>query len=137
MRLKSGTRGAKEITETTRLKENLGLNKPQIRDVAIVGAGVSGLCSALFLSRLGCNVTVFEKDKSIKKEGAGIQITSNGLHVLEKLNLSERVVQAGLKPNNLCLFDEKNFKSIGSLEILTRLERRYGEDPLSLCIDHS
>ena len=107
-------RGVKEIIGTTRLAESLGLSKPNKLKVAIIGAGVSGLCSALFLQRLGHEVTVFEKDKSIKNEGAGIQITSNGLHVLEKLDLLKMVVQAGLKPNNLCLYDEGDFKRIGS-----------------------
>ena len=41
-------RGVKEIIGTTRLEENLGLNKPTKLKVAIIGAGVSGLCSALF-----------------------------------------------------------------------------------------
>ena len=80
-------RDVKEIIGTIRLEENLGLSKPNKLSVAIIGAGVSGLCSALFLRRLGHDVTVFEKDKSIKSEGAGIQITSNGLHILEKLDL--------------------------------------------------
>lgn len=125
-------RGVKEIIGTTRLEESLGLTKPNKLKVAIIGAGVSGLCSAIFLKRLGHEVTVFEKDKSIKNEGAGIQITSNGLHVLEKLGLRKMVVQAGLKPNNLCLYDEDDFKRIGSLEILNGLKRRYGRSFIAL-----
>lgn len=125
-------RGVKEIIGTIRLEENLGLSKPTKLRVAIIGAGVSGLCSALFLSKLGHHVTVFEKDKSIKSEGAGIQITSNGLHILEKLDLCELVVQAGLKPNNLCLYDEDDFKRIGSLELLNGLKHRYGRSFITL-----
>ncbi len=125
-------RGVKEIIGTNRLEENLGLSKSNKLKIAIIGAGVSGLSSALFLKRLGCDVTVFEKDKSIKKEGAGIQITSNGLHVLEKLNLCEMVVQAGLEPANLCMYDEGDFKHIGRLEILDRLKLRYGRSFIAL-----
>ena len=104
--------------------------------VAIIGAGISGLSTALFLRKLGCEVTVFEKDKSIEREGAGIQITSNGLFVLEKLYLGEAVIQRGLKPNNLCFFDENGFKSIGSLEILNRLKDRYGRSFIALHRSH-
>ena len=125
-------RDVKEIIGTIRLKENLGLSKSNKLNIAIIGAGVSGLCSALFLRGLGHEVTVFEKDKSIKNEGAGIQITSNGLYVLEKLDLCESVVQAGLKPNNLCLYDEDDFRRIGSLEILNRLKHRYGRSFIAL-----
>ena len=56
-----------EIIGTIRLEEALGLNTPNKLKVAVIGAGVSGLCSALFLRRLGCDVTVFEKDESKEK----------------------------------------------------------------------
>ena len=131
-KLRSDTRGAKEIIGTIRLKENSRRIKPKKLDVAIIGAGISGLCSALLLERLGCNVTVFEKDKYIKSEGAGIQITSNGLFVLKKLDLDRPVVEAGLKPSKLCLLDESDFKSIGCLEIRNRLKRRYGRSFITL-----
>ena len=131
-KLRSDTRGAKEIIGTIRLKENSRRIKPKKLDVAIIGAGISGLCSALLLERLGCNVVVFEKDKYIKSEGAGIQITSNGLFVLKKLDLDRPVVEAGLKPSKLCLLDESDFKSIGCLEIRNRLKRRYGRSFITL-----
>ena len=79
LKLKSDTRGAKEIIGTIRLKEKLGPRKSKSFEVAIIGGGISGLCSALFLKKLGCEVTIFEKDKLVKSEGAGIQLTSNGL----------------------------------------------------------
>ena len=85
---KSDTRGAKEIIGTIRLKEDFGRNKLSNLKVAIIGAGISGLSAALLLKKLECNVTVFEKDEDIKCEGAGIQITSNGLFVLKKLLLA-------------------------------------------------
>ena len=132
LKLKSGTRGAKEIIETIRLKEDLNFNKPSNLEVAIIGAGISGLSSALLLNKLGFNVIVFEKDKSIKSEGAGIQITSNGLFVLKKLGLDGQAIKAGLKPKNLCLFDENDFRSIGSLEILDRSKSRYGGSFITL-----
>ena len=132
LKLKSDMRGAKEIIGTIRLKEKLGPRKSKSFEVAIIGGGISGLCSALFLKQLGCDVTIFEKDTFVKSEGAGIQLTSNGLFVLEKLNLGRLAVEAGLKPNNLCLFDETDFKSIGSLEILDRLKSRYGRSFITL-----
>ena len=45
LKLRSGTRGAKEIIETIRLKEDLNLNKPPNLEVAIIGAGISGIMS--------------------------------------------------------------------------------------------
>ena len=127
-------RGAKEIIET--IKKRISLSKPTKLKVAVIGAGVAGLSTSLFLRRLGCDVTIFEKDKSIKKEGAGIQITSNGLFVLEKLHVAGAVIRGGLKPDNLCLFDEDGLKGIGSLEILNRLKYRYGRSFIALHRSH-
>ena len=132
LKLKSDTRGAKEIIGTIRLKENFERIKPKSLKVAIIGAGISGLSSALLLEQLGYKVTIFEKDKSIKNEGAGIQITSNGLLVLKSLDLDKSATKAGLKPSSLCLFDEVDFKSIGCLEIMNRLKHRYGQSFITL-----
>ena len=136
LKLKSGTRGAKEIIGTTKLKEIFGRYKSTNLEVAIIGAGVSGLSAALFLKKLGCKVIVFEKEKDIRSEGAGIQITSNGLFVLKQLDLERPAVESGLKPSSLCLFDEDGFKSIGCLEILNRLKSRYGSSFITLHRSH-
>ena len=101
LRLKNVTRGAKEIIGTIRLKEDFGPNKAPNLKVAIIGAGISGLSAALLLKQLKYNVTVFEKNKCIKSEGAGIQITSNGLYVLKNLGVDKPVIRAGIKQNNL------------------------------------
>ncbi len=132
LKLKSDTRGAKEIIGTIRLKEDFGRNKLSNLKVAIIGAGISGLSAALFLKQLKYDVTVFEKNEYLKNEGAGIQITSNGSFVLKKLGLDKPIIREGTKPNNLCLFDEDDFKCIGSLEILERLKGRYGRSFITL-----
>mgnify|MGYP000001273119 FL=1 len=132
LKLKNVTKGAKETIGTIRLKKDFGRNKLLNLKVAIIGAGISGLSAALLLKKLKCDVTVFEKNKYLRNEGAGIQITSNGSFVLKKLGLDKRVIRAGIKPNKLCLFDEDDFKCIGSLEILERLKGRYGRSFITL-----
>ena len=132
LKLKNVTKGAKETIGTIRLKKDFERNKLPNLKVAIIGAGISGLSAALLLKQLKCNVTVFEKNKYIKNEGAGIQITSNGSFVLKKLGLEKPIIREAIKPNNLCLFDEDDFKCIGSLEILERLKGRYGRSFITL-----
>ena len=132
LKLKNVTKGAKETIGTIRLKKDFGRNKLPSLKVAIIGAGISGLSAALLLKQLKCDVTVFEKNQYLKNEGAGIQITSNGSFVLKKLGLDKSAIREGIKPNNLCLFDEDNFKCIGSLEILERLKGRYGRSFITL-----
>ena len=41
-------------------------------DIAIIGAGIGGLTTAIFLEKLGINVHVYEQAKEIKPVGAGI-----------------------------------------------------------------
>jgi 2-polyprenyl-6-methoxyphenol hydroxylase-like FAD-dependent oxidoreductase len=55
--------------------------------VAIVGAGPAGLTAALAAQKLGLNVTVFEKTLDFERVGGGILLHSNGLRVLEALDL--------------------------------------------------
>ena len=119
LKLKNVTKGAKETIGTIRLKKDFGRNKLLNLKVAIIGAGISGLSLHCFY-------------KYLRSEGAGIQITSNGSFVLKKLGLDKPVIRAGIKPNNLCLFDEDDFKCIGSLEILERLKGRYGMSFITL-----
>lgn len=59
----------------------------QGRRIAVVGAGIGGLTAALALHRHGADVVVLEQSEAITEVGAGIQISPNGLRVLEVLGL--------------------------------------------------
>jgi len=53
----------------------------------VCGAGISGLTAGIYLTRLGWNVTVFEKDPELRTAGAGLNLWPNGMRVLEKIGL--------------------------------------------------
>lgn len=55
--------------------------------IAIVGCGVAGLASAIFLGRLGHRITVFEKFEHPQAVGAGILLQPSGQIVLQQLGL--------------------------------------------------
>ncbi|SMX36397.1 3-hydroxybenzoate 6-hydroxylase 1 [Maliponia aquimaris] len=57
--------------------------------VTIVGAGIGGLAAALALETRGARVCLFEQADAIREVGAGIQVSPNGLRVLEALGLGE------------------------------------------------
>lgn len=77
----------------------------RLLDVAIVGAGPAGLAAALFLSRSGHRVTVFERFGEARPVGSGLILQPTGLAVLERLGLR------------------------GGIEALgSRIERLYGAD---------
>ena len=52
------------------------------RSISILGAGISGLTSAIAMARLGVDVTIFDRAKIILNTGAGIQISPNGFGVM-------------------------------------------------------
>lgn len=58
--------------------------KPRI---GIVGAGPAGLTCAISAVRLGLDVAVFERADNFQHVGGGIALQSNGLRVLQKLEL--------------------------------------------------
>ncbi len=57
------------------------------RSVTVIGAGIGGLAGAIALARRGARVTVLEQAEAITEVGAGLQITPNGVAVLDALGL--------------------------------------------------
>jgi salicylate hydroxylase len=56
-------------------------------DITVIGGGIGGLTCALALRRRGASVTVLEQAQQITEVGAGIQVSPNGLRVIEALGL--------------------------------------------------
>lgn len=59
--------------------------------VAIVGGGIGGLATALFLHRRGVDATVFEQAPELGEVGAGVMMTPNGRRPLEEVGLGPRI----------------------------------------------
>lgn len=55
--------------------------------IAIAGAGIAGLCTALALLQRGVAVEVFEQAPQLGEVGAGLQLSPNGTRVLQALGL--------------------------------------------------
>ena len=66
-------------------------------DVGIIGSGTAGSAAAIFLSRAGHKVTVYERVPTPGPVGAGITLQPTGLHVLARLGLYPYVVGRGAK----------------------------------------
>ncbi len=76
--------------------------------VAIIGCGTAGAAAALFLSRAGHDVTVFERVLDPQAVGAGVMIQPSGLSVLERLGCHERVLDRGARVSRLLCENERN-----------------------------
>ncbi|MGP6085363.1 FAD-dependent monooxygenase [Antarctobacter jejuensis] len=57
--------------------------------VTVIGAGIGGLAAALALRGHGVTVRILEQAEAIHEVGAGIQVSPNGLRVLEALGLGD------------------------------------------------
>ena len=55
----------------------------------VLGGGIAGLAVALALAQRGAQVTVLEQAEAISEVGAGLQISPNGVAVLNALGLGE------------------------------------------------
>jgi 2-polyprenyl-6-methoxyphenol hydroxylase-like FAD-dependent oxidoreductase len=69
--------------------------------IAIVGAGTAGCASALFLSRAGHDVTLFERVPNPGPVGAGIMMQPSGLLVLERLGCALPILERGSRVDAL------------------------------------
>lgn len=66
-----------------------------MRDVAVAGAGPTGLAVALMLARQGKRVVVHERFDAAQPVGAGFMLQPTGLAVMDALGLKDRIEALG------------------------------------------
>ncbi len=66
------------------------MNQPT-NDIAIIGAGIGGLCAALGLARGGQRVRVYEQAAELGEVGAGISLAPNAVKGLRFLGLEAQI----------------------------------------------
>ncbi|KAJ4129073.1 hypothetical protein NW768_007604 [Fusarium equiseti] len=72
-------------------------------NIIIVGAGLSGLASAVSCSLSGHKVTIFESATALQEVGAGLQITPNSSRLLRRWKLSQRFWDSVAEPTRLAV----------------------------------
>ncbi|WP_396646233.1 FAD-dependent monooxygenase [Microbacterium sp.] len=66
-----------------------------VQRVAVAGAGVAGLASAIFLAKAGVDVDVFDAQPALPTRGSGITLQGNALRVFDELGVWDEVAAAG------------------------------------------
>lgn len=83
--------------------------------IAVVGGGIAGLSSALALAQRGARVEVFEQAAAFEEVGAGLQISPNGVKVLDALGLKTCADNRQNMPDRVELSDHRHGRRIATL----------------------
>ena len=98
--------------------------------IAILGAGIGGLTAALAFKQKEFNVTVYESAAEIKPVGAGIGIANNAMQIFKKLNIHEKIENAGVKVSSMNITDHQ-LRSLSVID-LKEFEVKYGVCNISI-----
>lgn len=87
------------------------------RKIIVVGGGIGGLAAALAFRQRGASVKVLEQADAISEVGAGLQISPNGLCVLQALGLGGALVRASVQGQAVVLRDYKASGEVVRLDL--------------------
>ncbi|PPD14651.1 MAG: hypothetical protein CTY25_09950 [Methylobacterium sp.] len=74
---------------------------PAPRHALIVGAGIGGLATALFLVRAGWRVTIAEREATLHEAGAGLQLSPNATRLLARLGMMADFTDLAVRPQEM------------------------------------
>ncbi len=96
------------------------------KEITVVGGGIAGLASATALAQRGAAVTVLEQAVELGEVGAGLQISPNGVAVLEALDLREAAAKVANAPDAVVLRDMDSGREVAQLPMGTTAVDRWG-----------
>lgn len=76
------------------------------KKIAIIGAGIGGLTTALALQKIGLEPVVYERAAAIKPVGAGIIMANNAMQVYKELGILHAIQNRGHKISQIQITDE-------------------------------
>tara|TARA_B100001248_G_scaffold54087_1_gene35601 strand:- start:1680 stop:2834 length:1155 start_codon:yes stop_codon:yes gene_type:complete len=85
--------------------------------INIIGAGVSGLFLGYCLKKNGFNPIIYEKDKSLSDNGAGVNLSRNATILLKEVGLLEKLSEFAYFPNKVNFRSSHNNSVIKSLKL--------------------
>lgn len=92
----------------------------------MIGGGMTGLASALALSRNGASVTVVERAREFGEVGAGLQMAPNATRILQRWGLLEKVRAIGVQPRHLIFRDAISGEELTRQTLGGEFQKRYG-----------
>jgi salicylate hydroxylase len=96
------------------------------RTVIVAGGGIAGLTAALALADRGFRVDIFEQAEGFDAVGAGLQLSPNAFHILDRLGLGRAIKAAAVGPNAIRIMSAQSGRQIAQVPLGAESIERYG-----------
>jgi 2-polyprenyl-6-methoxyphenol hydroxylase-like FAD-dependent oxidoreductase len=100
------------------------------RKALIIGAGIAGPVTAIFLKKAGIDAEVYEAWPYSTGIGGGLQIAPNGMHVLAELGLADELIRHGSIAESFDFYSQSG-RRLGSLN--RNMKARFGQPAVNMC----
>ena len=94
--------------------------------IIVTGAGIGGSVLALALEQAGMDYVVLEQAPALAEVGAGIQLSPNGVRILEWLGLGEGLARYGVEPGAHQLKDWKTGETVLQTPLKSIVKSTFG-----------
>lgn len=100
------------------------------RKALIIGAGIAGPVTAIFLKKAGIDAEVYEAWPYSSGIGGGLQIAPNGMHVLAELGLAAEMIRRGSIAESFDFYSQAG-RRLGSIN--RNMQARFGQPAVNMC----
>jgi len=105
-----------------------GMTRPP--KALIIGGGIAGPVTAIFLKKAGLDAEVFEAWPYSTGIGGGLQIAPNGMHVLAEIGLADDMIRRGSIADSFDFHSQSGHR-IGSIN--RNMQQRFGQPAVNMC----
>ncbi len=96
----------------------------------IIGGGIAGPVTAIFLQKAGIDAEVFEAWPYSTGIGGGLQIAPNGMHVLAEIGLADELIRRGSIAESFDFYSQSGTR-LGAVN--QNMEARFGQPAVNMC----
>ena len=102
------------------------------KKIVIAGAGIGGLCAAVALAKRGFEVVVYEQSQQLGEVGAGLQLSPNAVHVLQALDIANKVKAKAFRPSKAVMRHFRTGNTYFTVPLSDVATEKYGADYLHI-----
>lgn len=95
--------------------------------IGIIGGGIAGLATAIALSKIGKEVSLYEKSEEFGEVGAGLQVGPNAVSALKQLGIFESLEPFTVAPKNIRIMDGLSGATLSVLPLGSAFEQQFGQ----------